>query len=229
MDPTKPGLRFISGPGEFFCPPAGYQHPPGRPTPEGHEGVFLHDRTDLLKWSILDSPTTAQIMELNSSGEPQWRPLFGEPDHPLAKLPITEPPRSRMLIVLVMVHYWEFWQDACAEDDRPAPLLIENPDGQPITLAQFIKELHNYSVGLRDLIYEIEDRADSEHARLYCHGASGPKRKDAGDADALFKVHLASDIAGADIIQDELWVRRAQRLDKKRGPSHREESHQPIH
>jgi hypothetical protein len=43
------------------------------------------------------------------------------------------PLRSRMLIVIEMVNTWEFWQDSCAEADCPAPLLIKNPDGQPIT------------------------------------------------------------------------------------------------
>ncbi|KAH8723452.1 hypothetical protein GQ44DRAFT_570101, partial [Phaeosphaeriaceae sp. PMI808] len=112
------------------------------PRPEDHQGTFLQDRLKRVRWSLLQSPSTAQIVELNDMGEPEWRPLFGEPNQALAEEPLTYPPQARMLVLIDLVNSCDYWQDACAQDDRPAPLIIQNSNGQPITLAQFIKELH---------------------------------------------------------------------------------------
>lgn len=168
---------------------------------------------------VLDAPDTAEILELDGHGEPQWRPLLTTPNHPFAHKSVTNPPRSRMLIVLTMIQSWEYWHDALAEDSCPAPLLIENADGQPISVAQLIAELHEYIKHLRDLIYEIEDRDPSENARLYLLGVVGPKRKDAGNADAQFWVHLDSDVV-MNALNEEVWVRKAQRFARQQNPSY---------
>jgi hypothetical protein len=115
-----------------------------------------------------------------------------------------------MLVVLVVVEYSERRQDS--GDEAPAPLLIENLDGQPISIAQFVTEVHDYTLRLRDLIYEIEDREDSEKAVLYFFGASGPKRKDAADANARFAVHVASNVVQDDVLLERTWADNVRRF-----------------
>ena len=98
-----------------------------------------------------------------------------------------------MLIVFNLVQNWDYWRDADAMDERPAPLVIENSGEQPITFAQFIYKLHRYALGLREICFlQTEDRGDSEHARLYCSGSSGPKHKDAGMRMACLESILLS-------------------------------------
>ncbi|CAG5137437.1 uncharacterized protein ALTATR162_LOCUS107 [Alternaria atra] len=217
MEPNAPRISFTGGLGEFYTLPPDYQRPPDNPIPEGDEGLFAEELTDRLRWSVLDPATTAQIVELDNTGTPQWRPLLGAPNHALAEEPVTQPPRSRMLIAFDVVYGADYWLDADALDERPAPLVIENAGGQPITFAQFVSELHRYALELRETIFEIENRGNSDNARLYCSGASGPKRKDAGDPDALFMVYLDSDMftSGQEFEQD--WIRKAERFAKKAG------------
>jgi hypothetical protein len=71
---------------------------------------------------------------MDENNEPHWFPLLAEPYHTVAMEPITEPPRSRMLVVLALVEYADYWQDS--GDEPPAPLVIENLDGQPISVTQ---------------------------------------------------------------------------------------------
>ncbi|KAF2825915.1 hypothetical protein CC86DRAFT_407160 [Ophiobolus disseminans] len=100
-------------------------------------------------------------------------------------------------------------------DDRPPPLLIENADGRPISLGQLITKLHDYTIGLRDLIYEIEDREASDNAHLYFSGLSGPNRRDLEDMDYLFRVHAWSDVVKNDPMDEETWTRKAQHFAAK--------------
>jgi hypothetical protein len=166
--------------------------------------------TNGLKWSLLDVSSTAQVLDLGENNEPQWFPLLAEPHHAVAAEPITSPPRSRMLVVLDLVEYSERWQDF--GDEAPAPLLVENLDGQPISIAQFVTGVHDYTLRLRDVIYEIEDRADSEKAVLYFLGASGLKRKDEADANARFAVHFASDVLEDGGMLESLWALNVRRF-----------------
>ncbi|KAF2825916.1 hypothetical protein CC86DRAFT_418509 [Ophiobolus disseminans] len=97
-------IRFPRGPGEFFCPPADYQMS-FDPVPEDERGIYVEETSDRLKWSLLDVPGTAEVLDLDGNGEPQWLHLLG---HPFAETPVTEPPRSRMLLVLSLVHDFEW-------------------------------------------------------------------------------------------------------------------------
>jgi hypothetical protein len=131
-------------------------HPPFKPfKSERDESVLREQLTNRLKWSLLDAPSTAQVFDLDENNEPQWRPLFDGPNHALATEPIHEPPRSHMLVVLVLVHYWETRQGAKDEAGHPACLLIENMDERPISVAQFIVEVRDHAIELRDLIYHV--------------------------------------------------------------------------
>lgn len=215
MDPDAPKTGPTGAPGEFFAPPPDYQRPPENAISEGEEGLFAEELTDRLRWSVLDPPTTALVLDLDNTGTPQWQPLLGAPHHALAKEPVTQPPRSRMVIAFDLVYGADYWHDADARDEKPASLVIENAGGQPIALAQFVDELHNYATELREIIFELEDRGNPKNARLYCCGASGPKRKDAGDPDALFLVYLHSDVFTSDQELEQDWIGKAERFAKK--------------
>ncbi|EUC39891.1 hypothetical protein COCMIDRAFT_110253, partial [Bipolaris oryzae ATCC 44560] len=117
--------------------------------------LFVEELTDRFRWSVLDPPTTAQIVELDDTGSPQWRPLLGPPNHALAEEPVTQPPRCRMLIAFDVVYSADYWLDADALNEQPAPLVIENVGGQPITFEKFINELHLYAPELRETIFGI--------------------------------------------------------------------------
>jgi len=208
MDPSAPGLGFSGGPVQFSSAPVGYQMP-FVPDPGDQKGIYVKEIYDRLKWPLLDIPGTAEIVDLDSNGEAQWRPLLG---HTFAETSMTSPPRSRMLVVLSLVHDGEFWQDAEAMDNRPPPLLMENIDGRPISLAQVITKLHDCTIRLRDLIYEIGNRELDDCAHLYFSGISKSKRGGPDNADALFRVHVLSDIVQNDPMGEEMWVRKAQRF-----------------
>jgi hypothetical protein len=183
---------------------------------EASETVFLHHLTDRLKWSVLDAPSTVQVLDMDENNEPQYIPLFGSPPHALAALPITSPARSCMLVFNALVECSEYWQDS--GDPAPAPLVIENLDGRPISVAQFITELHDYTLRLRDLMYEIEDRAHEEEAVYTFFSVSGPKRGDAADVDARFMVDFVSDVVKDDEMLEGIWAQNMQRfVEQQRG------------
>jgi hypothetical protein len=129
-----------------------------------------------------------------------------------------------MLVVLVLVHYWETWQDAGDEADRPAPLLVENTDGSPISVAQFLAEVHEYVLGLRDLNHKIEDREQSDKAVLFLFRISGPMRKDAADADALFAVHVTSEVVKDYALFEGIWEGNSRRFVAQQRESSRDYS-----
>lgn len=150
-----------------------------------------------LKWSILDDPSNVQVVDLDDeTNEPKWTPLFGaagtgQPNHPLVDQVATEPPCSRMLVILDEIEAWDFWQDAEAMDDRPAPLIIENTGGEPVTIGQIVTQTHTYAVGLKDVIYEIHDENDpSARVDIYCVSAG------------LTRSNTLFDIATTDFMND---------------------------
>lgn len=118
-----------------------------------------------LKWSVLDSPSKVEIFFLDAEDNPQWAPLFTDP---IVGEAATNPPQSRLQIMLEPLGTWEHWRQA--EKEPPKQLFIENTDGQPISVGQFIQAVHDYAVPLRRLlcrccdIYAPEEEA---HARFY--------------------------------------------------------------
>jgi hypothetical protein len=107
-----------------------------------------------LKWNVLASPSTVEVVDLNKAGELCWKPLSTDPKHPLAEEPVTSSSTSHIHIELAQIYYWE-----CLGmiDKSPPPLLIHNPDGRAITVEQFVSEVSAYAQGLRGMIYETED------------------------------------------------------------------------
>jgi hypothetical protein len=216
MEFRAPGSAFPT-PEELFRAPRGDQPPSTVIRKEEDQDVFLYDITDRLKWSLLDPPSSIEVLDLNEKGSPRWSHLLKDPKHTLAEEAITNPPRSRMLVVLDMVAYWEFWQDANAWDECPAPLVIENTDGRPITVEQFVTKVGAYANELRNLMFEAEGRDEAERlrARYYFLLAMGPRRKDAGDTEAIFSITLQSDVVNSDAEMADWWSRLEHRYMKE--------------
>jgi hypothetical protein len=123
-------------------PPAPPQYPPAT---EPHE-IFVHR----LKWSILDDPSNAELFSLDAEDKPRWTPLFSEP---IADEAATNPPVSRLEICIDCLSGGEQWQDAIP----PASGLIENMDGRPITVRQFLEGVRDYAIPLRSILCRICD------------------------------------------------------------------------
>jgi hypothetical protein len=70
---------------------------------EHEKGVFLERLADRLQWSLLDAPSTVQVLDLDEKNEPQWFPLIAEPHHAVAKVPVTRRPRCCLLKILTVV------------------------------------------------------------------------------------------------------------------------------
>lgn len=67
-DATKGDIYY--GPVSVLVHPPGWQHPPSITLPDDEPGTVLDDTTDRSKWSLLEPPTTAQVIELGDDGQP---------------------------------------------------------------------------------------------------------------------------------------------------------------
>jgi hypothetical protein len=70
---------------------------------EDEKGVFLERLTDRLKLSLLDAPSTVQVLDRDEKNEPQWLPVIAEPHHAVAKIPVTRRPRRCLLKIWTVV------------------------------------------------------------------------------------------------------------------------------
>ncbi|KAF2123713.1 hypothetical protein P153DRAFT_147956 [Dothidotthia symphoricarpi CBS 119687] len=146
--------------------------PPPPPTPPPAQDSASTDVNRVfiyrLKWSVLDSPSKAEILSLDAEDNPQWTPLFLDP---VADEAATDPPQSRVQISLEPLDAWEHWQQA--EKDPPAPGFVENTDGRPISVKQLMQATHDYAVPLRRLLCRCCDIWGPEketRARFYFTG-----------------------------------------------------------
>lgn len=134
--------------------------------PKEDDASLKIEALNRLKWNVLASPSTAEVVDLNKAGELCWQPLLTDPKHPLAEEPVTSPSTSHIHIELAQIYYWECLGMV---DESPPPLLIHNPDGRAITVEQFVVEVSAYAKSLRQMIDEIEDgssAAEKENRRL---------------------------------------------------------------
>ncbi|RYP06915.1 hypothetical protein DL764_002863 [Monosporascus ibericus] len=109
-----------------------------------------------LEWPIFEPENSIRILGADEHGQQRWSPLFADdgqasPMSDALNQPTTDPPRSRMRVVISDIHFSGSWQDDEALARCPAPLLIENRGGDPITVDQFIHQLSNPAAGLRDM------------------------------------------------------------------------------
>lgn len=124
----------------------GYGPPPAPPVHNATR-TEVHSIFDRLKWLILGTPSQAELFSLNTEVEPQWTMLFSDP---VVDEAATVPPLSRLRISIETIVGWEYWQQT--DKDPPEAALIENKDGQPVSIRQFMQALYNYAVPLRKLL-----------------------------------------------------------------------------
>jgi hypothetical protein len=123
-----------------------------------------------LKWSILDPPSDVQVFGRDDEGVLQWRPLSDESNKSLFDVAAMIPPQSRLEISIEPLHSWWHWHDSGTQHLRAAHLLIENADGQPISVRQFIQAVHDYALPLRKLLLrctDIIDQSNQDCARFF--------------------------------------------------------------
>jgi hypothetical protein len=120
-----------------------------------------------LRWSVLDPPSEVEVFGPNDKGVLLWQPLF---ERPFADEAVMDPPYCRLEVSIEPLRSWWHWYDAGIEHLRPPKRLIENADGQHISVRQFIEAVHDYAVPLRKLLLrcmDISDPTEQAHARFY--------------------------------------------------------------
>jgi hypothetical protein len=140
--------------------------PPEAPASSGPEPNDVFNR---LKWSLLDPPSDAQVFGRDEEGVLQWQPLSEESNKTLLDETAMDPPQSLLEITIEPLQSWWHWHDSDTKHLRPAQLLIENADGQPISVRQFIQAVHDYALPLRKLLLGCMyvDESDEQHARFF--------------------------------------------------------------
>lgn len=81
-----------------------------------------------------------------------------------------DPSQSRLEVSIERLHSWWHWQDTGTQYLRPAQLLIENADGQPISARQFIQAVYSYALPLCKLLLrctDTKDPLDQDRARFF--------------------------------------------------------------
>ncbi|RYO91489.1 hypothetical protein DL766_005395 [Monosporascus sp. MC13-8B] len=188
------------------------QHIRLRPRPR----AFRHAVFRCLEWPIFEPLNSIRILDADEHGQQRWSPLFADdgqasPMSDVLNQPATDPPRSRMRVVISDIHFSESWQDDEALARRPAPLVIENRGGEPITVGQFIQQLSDYAAGLRDILEQII--GDIGGRVSYYSTCKGPPRENVTDENAVFAVesvqHYPSDRARHWELATERWRQQA--------------------
>ncbi|KAK8008188.1 hypothetical protein PG991_010739 [Apiospora marii] len=117
-----------------------------------------------------------------------------QPDHPLASQSATDPPRHRMIVVLDSVESWEYWHDAEAMDDRPLPLVIDNKNGEMVTIGQFVTQVHAYASSIKTVVYDcLAVPSTRDDVEFYYDGCLSPRASAAAETDVTFSVCMMDD------------------------------------
>jgi hypothetical protein len=124
------------------------------------------DLLDCLRWNILENPQETKIMSgINEHGEQMHIPLL---EHPIARQSLVQPPQNRVEILS---------QDALdarectAREPGRIPedfeftnffeytsLVIEHEDGSPVTVGEFVVQVHEHMNKFKDVITHSKDR-----------------------------------------------------------------------
>jgi hypothetical protein len=149
-----------------------------------------------LKWSVLDPPSEVQVFIPDDEGVLQWRPLTEESSKSQLDGTAMDPPKSRLEITIEPLQSWWHWHDSDTKHLRPAQLLIENADGQPISVRQFIQAVHGYALPLRKLLLQCMDvdPSDEQRARFFFNVITGGSMGESGQQG--FAVNVVEDSAG---------------------------------
>jgi hypothetical protein len=141
--------------------------PPEAQPSSGPEPNEIFNR---LKWSVLESLSDVQVFGQDDEGVLHWRPLLDESNKALLDGAAMDPPQSRLEVSIEPLHSWWHWNDSGTQHLRPAQLLIENSDGQSISVRQFIQAVHGYALPLRKLLLrctDISDPSNQDSARFF--------------------------------------------------------------
>jgi hypothetical protein len=180
---TGQRVQAFKGPIQSGPPP-----PPPPPRPRGPRVNRVFDR---LKWSVLDSPSKAEIFDVVEEDETRWTPLFTDP---IAEEAALSPPQSRLQISIEPLNSWENWQQS--DTDPPEQLLVENTDGQPISIKQFIQVVHDYAIPLRELLCQCCDvwgPEEKARARFYLSGFSSIEANTLENSYTKVGIHVVDD------------------------------------
>ena len=109
-----------------------------------------------------------------------------------------DPPKSRLEITIEPLQSWWHWHDSDTKHLRPAQLLIENADGQPISVRQFIQAVHAYALPLRKLLLrcmDVTDLLNQQRARFFFDMITGGSVGEVSGQQG-FAVNVVEDPAG---------------------------------
>ncbi|RYO75357.1 hypothetical protein DL766_005290 [Monosporascus sp. MC13-8B] len=133
---------------------------------------FNHAAFRLLDWPVFAPITSIRVLDLDEdTHQPQWTALFrdGEPHHPVTQEPARNPPVSRMRIVINASIGAGGWQSFRVPGRRPAPLVIANHDGAPVTVAQFVREFASYAQRHHDKLANVLGTTQNPVYYALCH------------------------------------------------------------
>jgi hypothetical protein len=129
--------------------------------------IFVRqDLLDCLRWNILEDPQETKIVSgTNEHGEQMYIPLL---EHPIARQSLVQPPQNRVEILS---------QDALDARDCTArepgripedfeftnffeytSLVIEHEEGSPVTVGEFVVQVHEHMNKFKDIITHSKDR-----------------------------------------------------------------------
>ncbi|KAI4618778.1 hypothetical protein J4E80_005382 [Alternaria sp. BMP 0032] len=176
--------------------------------PKDDDVSLRTEALDRLRWNVLASPSTVEVVDLNGAGELCWKALLTDPKHPLAEEPVTTRPTFHIRVIFVMIHYWK-----CLGmmDESPPPLHIRNTNGRAITVEQFVTQVSAYADSLREMIDEIEDvslAAEKESRCLYYYSNYGLRSWNGGGTEDVFPLNFMSSVSSSAEEFREHWVRR---------------------
>jgi hypothetical protein len=135
-------------PTSFFVPPEAIQAGPEifQPVPPDRIRLEILLR---LRWSILGSLEDIRIQtSINEDGTEECQPLFS---HPLAMELLAAPPVSRLQLNATDITEAKYFRTV-SEDYRYEPLVIENADGSPITIGNFVTQTHHHLSEHKDML-----------------------------------------------------------------------------
>ncbi|KAF2742346.1 hypothetical protein M011DRAFT_433257, partial [Sporormia fimetaria CBS 119925] len=115
--------------------------PPPVPRPNDSE-IDMHEIFERFKWSVLDPPSEARILELDPEGKADWKNFFHEP---IADEPATVQQATCIRTEFVPMHDAEYWPYPDGEG-MPEPMVAENTDGRPVTIKQYMQAVREYLV-----------------------------------------------------------------------------------
>lgn len=128
--------------------------------------LVRQDLLDCLRWNILENPQETKIVSgTDEHGEQMYIPLF---EHPIARQSLVQPPQNR---VEILSQDALDARDCIAREPGVIPedfeftnffdytsLVIEHEDGSPVTVGEFVIQVHEHMNKFKDIITHSKDR-----------------------------------------------------------------------